>query len=713
MRNPGKSLQFKRPAWLNLLGFVLAVSAAFTVRTLVYNREAAAVRQATGADFIPFTVESAMMYDYAQDCASGEGVPARDRQLIGMEDLTVGRQMSLGLEQFLGWGYRVVKMFGGDDGPGRFEDSPGFVRWARFQIRLWTSLTTGFIFLWLIFLGCRWRFALFGAFLHAVSPAAIARYTGQDLVRGEFALPFIAASFAVAYWCLRRPGRLKLIALAGLSFLAIAFWDICQIIFGLWGVMEIVRIFFGGTVNRKRGLVWLSVLCGLLLAALLVPYHQTHRLILSPTVMIVFPSLILPHFVKASGWRRLVVMAATALGLILAWRLILMIPGARFAGNYGHFAELLLAKLRYLNSKPTNPLLLSFDARVLWTPSMHSADMPLAKAFFPFGIWLFWLMLIVSAAVPRLRSAVIRGLGRSFVPVLMTAIFFISFFFIVRYHVFCALFLCVALPMLMDDWSRRRQAGGLLVFLSLLALCAVLVEGNKTRVLRRAYHAGFFQETAALIEWMRRDPVGGANVLADFGLSPLLKAYCGAGILLQPKYELGETRRNYEEFVTIMYHGDEELLNRYCLKHGIDILVFDRGYAAPGLHPYSPRYFAAAFELDKNSPVSRMFHAPGGLNWFARLHTPDRFADLNRRYTVFKAISPQDRMTAMRHAFMAEEALRGGDPIAARRLARRAYLLDPNSDDAYKAYFRAFEDLPRLFLKDIADMRRMKNAQTE
>ena len=53
-------------------------------------------------NFSPFTIESAMMYSYAQDIALGKGVPAEDPSLCAIEDIPPYAQMNMALEWFLG-----------------------------------------------------------------------------------------------------------------------------------------------------------------------------------------------------------------------------------------------------------------------------------------------------------------------------------------------------------------------------------------------------------------------------------------------------------------------------------------------------------------------------------------------------------------------------------------------------------------------------------
>ena len=183
------------PRTLNLILFLVCCLAAFAMRTHNYNREAEAVAGIIGdarpvkqsffgkflpvthKNFMPFTIESAMMFGYTQDIAAGKGVPSSDKNLHGLEDIPPYSQMIMALEWFLGWGYRAKSLIFKDPAPTpqekRFQDNVYLAQWASFQLRAWISLSSGFIFLLLLTLRCRRSLALAGGLLHAVAIAAI------------------------------------------------------------------------------------------------------------------------------------------------------------------------------------------------------------------------------------------------------------------------------------------------------------------------------------------------------------------------------------------------------------------------------------------------------------------------------------------------------------------------------------------------------------
>ncbi len=750
--------------------FLLCVLAAFLVRTWHFNHEAESVVKVIGDyreedrgrsslsrflpfmrhNFMPFTIESAMMFSYTQDIAAGKGVPASDKGLVGLEDIPPYGQMVMGLEWFLGYGYRLKSLVFKDPPPSaedlRCQSYPGLALWASFQIRLWVSLASGFIFLWLIVLRCPWPLALLGGLLHAVALSAIARSTGQDLVRGEFCIPLILATMLLAHSIYRRGALWKTVLLFVASFLAFATWDLCQMLFCSWAVFEILRVALGGAVTSRRRTVWIVLYVAVVLNALFVPFHKVYLQIESPFLLVVLPTLMLMLFMGCrlgSPAKRALLAIGALLLLYGAWTLF--IKNQEYLSVYSHFGELMKAKIHFRNVEPRDPRLMSFDARMMWTPSMNSATWPIAATFFPslgalcpltlpgaleylwlyipFTLGCFLLLLLLGLLAPKTRSSIVRGLPRSLMPYLFTAGFLLGFVFIVRYHEFVIIFLCLSLPLLIHDLSRAFRTGRrmgvaeLLGFsggprlavprLLLLGVCAstLLLESSICFFKGERAYTGdvYLSQTAKLIEWFRRSGSEGKVVVADFTIGPMLKAYCGMGICMQPQFGIQRIRRPVEVYLNIMYHGDERALSEFCLKHRADFIVYDKGFANPSLHPFSNRYIAAAIPADErgDSPSNMMANWPDRMKWFYRIDPPSDLKALSVKFSVFKVIKPQDRVDSIKMVFEGESALSTGDLPLAGRLAKAAIWLDPVSEQAKLLYFKVFKRVPVLTLNAV------------
>lgn len=770
-----------------ILLFILVVFCAYLVRDNCYRREAATIikdsEQGLGqkVNFVPFLIESSMMYSYAQDVASGRGIPEFDDKLTGMSEIGVNQQFTTALEYVLGYSYRLKNRLIGQKKLStqetQFEDDPAFAAWCRVQIRIWASIVSGLIFLWLISLRLPLIGALFGGLLHAVAPAAIARYTGQDIVRGNFTLPLIVGTFLIFYWYLRKPSKTKLMLMGIVSFLAIASWDMTQIVFAIWGLGEILRLacipenFPKSTRLTKRQKLWLTLFLSTVMGALLIPYHRTHMLIASPLVMIIFPVIFTMQFLgRGVLKRRLLVLVVSAISFYFVWYGIISLGS--FAGNYSHFASLMKAKIRFLNIKPANPDLLDFDARSIWVPGMHSANRYMMKAFFPMAFQVTFLLLILTLCIKKMRLTFYRQMGLLNFPFFMFIFYGFSFFLIVRYHVFAIIFISVLLPILLYIWSKKvtcftkQEIGNTLsisivyfavlhifminrispktvlisVFypvavlltitllgtivalgikmlkkspfpvksfagsaLLLLGLFILMSELDISLFAQRSYkeHQEFyFAETAGLIKWMRDENMEDEIIMADFNLSPLLKAYCRAKIILQPKFELGKTRANYRQFINTMFHGTEKELANFCEEQNARIFIFDRGYPA-GKGLYSPRYIAAAHEIKPESPANMMNlkQNRAQLRNFYEITPPKELHCINNRYIIFQVISEQDKARAQKWTKDAEKELKKNNPKLAAQLIRAAIFADPLSPETYLLYRQLFRNPPLITLR--------------
>ncbi|MBN2640968.1 MAG: hypothetical protein JXR78_04905 [Victivallales bacterium] len=694
---------------------VLAIGLAFGVRTYICNRELDRVRELSGGvDFPQFMGESAIMYGYASQVARGESIAGSDKNLAKMEDVPLAAQMFLGLEYFLGWGYRLKNAIFGSpatDMNTTYEDNPDFSRWVMYQIRLWISLVAGMIFLLLLILRVPWYLAFSGAALYAVSPAAIARYTGQDLLRGEFCMPFIVLAVLMFFWTHHQPRPYKFILLGLAVFCSFAFWDAPQMFFTAWCGIELLRILAGGGVNQKRRHLWLVAYIAMALAAVLVPYHRYHMLLASPLVMVVMPLMLIMMFLVyprnlVAKWRYAIVIF---FGLFLLWRTVSV-----YGENYGHFMSLMAAKLRFMNVKPSDPALLDFDARILWTPVMHSANWPMTKAFYPFALPFATALGAFMMLTRRMRRTFCYHLPLIYPFLMFTIGFFVLYVLIVRAHVFCAVFLCILLPVLLDclrrTWKGGRGGMTATVIVILLALSAVLYEGATSYKLKRDYSEGYFKETAALIKWFRSEDVGGVTVLADMEVSPVLKAYCGMKIINQPQFELKIVRDTVEEYLMTMFNGTLKDMTDFCDRHQVQLLVFDRGrsdFQLP-MHIYSNRYMAAAEKLKRNAPAWLLAKKPGQLKNFHLINPPRDLAYINNSYFVFKYVSDAAREQALKSATLSEYFLKSGKPDLARKLALAAYVQAPNLKQTYIAWFNAFGTVPGDCLKYLNDKKRPK-----
>ena len=752
------------PRLRNTLLFLICVLAAFAMRTHNYNREARsiaaiiqdqpAVRQnffeqffpVVHHNFMPYTIECAMMFGYTQDIAADRGVPKSDKNLHGLEDIAPYRQMIMGLEWFLGWGYRIKSLLFPDPQPSplekRFQDNVYLAQWAALQLRFWISLSSGFIFLLLIVLRCRTSLAFFGGMFHAVAISAIARSTGQDMIRGNFALPIISGFLLLLYSCYTRGARWMYALLFLAAFTAFSTWDLCLGFFSALTCFELGRWLFGGRVSRRRRNAWLVIASAVVLSSLLVPFNQTYQTIMSPLVVVLLPLALFIMFGRQDRhrvfWKRLLMLVLPGICLWLIWNFAVKTP--HYVSHYSHFSDLTAAKLKFNNVKPPNPDKLTYDARMMWTPAMHSADWEILITYFPsIGVltgarfifrklnnliiytpfsWLLFYLLLLAAPFSLIPAGMVkRNLPRSLFPFTFTVVFTVGFIYIVRYHEFLILFLALALPLLLDDWFRAlkisrkatpasdvRHRRGLKVFKAVLVCSCVLLivlESVISLCGRRNYSRDVrLRETAGLIAWFRQENPAGKGVITDFGLGPMLKCYAGMGIALQPQFGLARIRKPVQIYLNLLYHGNERQLAEFCSGLNADFLVYNHGCVGP-LHIYSDRYIAGARKIKPDSPANLMRYRPDVLRWFYRIDPPREYRSINGVYSVFRVIRPLDRLKAVTLCQEAARLYKTGRRTTAMRMISSAFLLDPASEQIRTQYFSMTGHIPELGLNGI------------
>ncbi len=741
-------------ALLTLILFLTVTAVSFAVKTWHFNHEASEVAGQIGdtspvkyhsirdflpedrPNFIPFTIESAMMFAYASDIAEGKKVPARDPRLAYLPDVPPYAQMNMALEWALGWSWRIRNaLLPAPDNPTaaerRFQDNPAFARWVSLQIRIWTALISGFIFLWLAALRTPLRFAFAGGLLHAVAAASIARATGQDIVRGDFCIPLILASFVLAYSFAAAPKRWKLLLLFLGTALAFAAWDLCQLIFNAWAMVEMIRVLFGGICNRKRIAVWLVITLAVVFNALFIPFNQTYGLLQSPLVCVVLPLLLLTMLCSAekASFFRTFPRRAAVFCLLLAilwplWHVVIDTPQRR--SSYSHFTAAMKAKWEFNNVKPQDPAKLNYDARIMWTPSMHSADWKTCSAFFPspgslpgfrmtggptalrnfwnyapFTISILLALLFLGGLFTPVRRSLLRDLPRSLLPYLFSFGFAVGFVYIVRYHEFLIIFLSVLFGLVLHRISHagrgKRKFWKYLVRGAVaLVLCVEIYASVFGRI--RVYSEDvYLKETAMLIEWLREADVRKKTIVANFTTGPMFMAYCGMNLVLQPQFGLEAIRKPVEEYLTLLYHGNEAEMSGFCLRYGSDYFLYDHGTVG-SLHPYSTRYIANAVDLSMDSPAFLMQYKPDSLKWFYRIVPPAKFGALSRKYSLFKVIRPNEKSKSIRLTSEGETFLKNGNRELAAKRAKDALELDPTSDRARLLYFKTWKKIPRMTL---------------
>ena len=679
--------------------FVLLIIAGFSFRYSIAQRDIAKLERKTGVRFAPYLVESAIMYSYINKVADGESIAGVDPALPAMKNVKAAEQMSLSLEYAGGWLLKLYRFFHGDTVDGEYEKSYAETTFLRKAFCFYIALSFGFIFLAMRFIKIPSVIAAFAVLIAVFSAAALGRYTGQDLIKGAFAMPLLTAYIAAGAGAVYGKYKMRKTALI-FAFLtaaaAVASWDASQIVIGLLAVCGCLRVIFTNQPGSKQRNLWLMTWLALVLCALLIPYNRQHGAFFSPVLQLLLPGAIILNSIpaKVKRWRRLLI-----LPVLILWCGIISYFSP-FAGNYGHFSELLLAKLKHGNILPADPAVLSFNVRYLWTPELHSASWKMTGMIFPGIIW----CLLILWGIYIIRNIMLRRSNRLSLQekvasfeltqwVMLTVIAAVMYVYMARFRDISILFAVFSAAVFSAMLVRHTSSKAWYCFIVLLLAGTVAVEWRNSRHLQRGYPQGL-DKTAAMIKFLRKYDLAGKTILSDMQTSAMLKGYTNASILIQAKYELPEVRALTEEFIMTFFQQPPEKLAEFCQKNGVDYLLIHVPTVTTSWKiPYSYCYVSNTKRLKKNTAAGMLGIGRGHGNFY-ELPLPENIRN-KAGYRLYKFISSENIKQAKRLNTAAWEAYYLGNHKAARKFIRKAYKLHPDKDENYQAFIRICRTLPR------------------
>ncbi len=632
---------------------------------------------------LPFQLESALEFRYVRLLAEGGRLPIVDRKVQTPGGVVVRETYTIGAEPvyaaLAAWLPRRLPL---DER----------VRWVA---AAWFCLGIPALSFWLwVWLRSAVAAGVAGA-AYAVSVAAVMRSTGQELQHENFALPLLAAHWSCAALARRAASRRGFLAAgaaaAALLAAAAMTWDLMQWAVLIWAIVAAVRLGTGGLAApggaRERGLVLLTA-GALALAGALNPYLRAHAFLAS------YPMLLAYGVVLGIGLDRLADRRAPAAGgdaggwrRAARWALPLLTLAAGgiwlrgYGAHYGHFLELLAAKLRFVNHKPADPALLTFAQRILWTPPLNSSTPLLTWMLFPASLPLSLLAGAIALVHRRRRPDPELDLLLPF-----AALSFLAFVLFMRFHVFLSLGVAALLGWLAAWACARRSLGRWLALVLLLAGLGVEAAQTARHPLRWGSAPGYLREKQELAAWMRTYG-GGAPVLANFGISAFLLAYADCPIVLHPKFESPDIRARAAAYGNALFRQPEARFRDWAEAAGAAFYVHALGEFADR-HPESQmRYFVDALNPPPAAAARLFEFRPGDGRWFQWLWG-------NAKYRVFRVITRGDERRADAAADAAAQALRDGRPADAARAAERALMYMPRHAGALEVLLAAGEKRP-------------------
>lgn len=611
---------------------------------------------------LPFTLESAVGFRRIQQVYRNGALPVVDRGMEFPDGIQPRQTDTVGAEK----AYVVFAKAW----PGVKWSLTEKVRWGH---TLWFCTGILFLFFWVKWMGGGAIGGTVAAAFYAVCIASVIRSTGQELSHENNALPLLLAHLALwvrAKGAARNSWTYAVLMVASFVLLALSqcAWDLIQFYVFFWILFSGVQLLWErDEIQRRPAIKELFVLLIILsVTGVWNPYLRAHGFVLSPALCMgwgfCLAGLVRSPKAGLTTLRWLIPIALVLAGLCLS---------RAYQPSYSHFSSLLWAKLRFLNVRPLDPARLTFEQRILWTPSLHSTTWRLFWNWFP-GIFLLTLPAI-SGLLVAVKKTDFRPAG--FFPLL--SIWFISllsFILFFRFHVWLILF-SVAIVGLWAGWTVKRLRW---LTLPVLLLCVLVfvVELRHTWLAPQRWGRPnvYYAEGEALTEWLRRN-VAPEPVLANFGTSGLIVAYGGCPVVLHPKFESPKTRAWVKEYAKNLFTGTESDFRRWMDGKGVTLYVHSLGEFSRIQPEYQMRYMVNAMNPPPDAPARMFEENPAALTEFECLWE-------NRKYRVFRSRSPLNAERAADWLGRASRAFAAGRLEEAEVSASRALALEPDNAEA-------------------------------
>ncbi len=594
---------------------------------------------------LPFTLESALYYRRVKIVHDTGRLPVHDPMIQFPEGIETRKTYTTGSEAVYA---RLARVF---------PPSVPFFDRLRWLEAAWFSLGIP-ILAWGVY---RWRRSASAAWwsgaFYAVSLSSVMRSTGQELSHENFAMPFVIAHWALSVAAPEMAGRMRRLlaeaVAAGALALALCAWDLVKyyialrLLYSAWNL-------YRGRERRVAGWFEYAALCAV---GIWNPYHAAQGWLTSG-LMGLAHGLALLRLLPVRRWAAIaaprraiaaVVVLAAAIGASALIHARVAPPEA-----YGHFAELMWAKIRHFNVKPDDPALLTFNQRILWVPALNSTDLRLAVMLFP-----ALLALTFPALFLLWRESKESTDARTGECLFAACVSMAAFWFFARFHVYLSLFACIAIGAAWTTISSNRR--WIRALAGLLLGAGLMVEGAHTLGTPERWGRVnvYYRELNELTIWLERhaapDPV-----LANFGVSGSIAAYGKCAIILHPKFESAAIRNRVREYGEALFHGTEKEFRDWADAHGARYYVHAFGEFSREHPELQMRYFVNALDPRPDAAARGFEFDPDQRTWFVPLYR-------NVKYAVFRVVTGADEALAAREVARAEAAFQRGDLRATER----------------------------------------------
>ncbi len=585
-----------------------------------------------------YWTENAIQYHYAELVSQGRPIPTFDPKLQSPEGVKVFENLTILMEYPCGALYRLLGLAG---------TKVRFHTFTIYFMAFFSALVVFALYLSGRALGFGRLYALLASGLGVFSYVSIGRSI-QGFLNEDFSLPlfFLAVAFYLnalrkdrfSLWDGLLPGLFMSLGLAGwhfARFLLLGFVA-CACV-NLW-------VFTPDPVQRRRQadvLSSITLIC--MLASSLVPVLSSRGFFISPAFLLAIGAALGEYIFPVPGNRTVVsqVRGLKPIGLALACVAgsVIVSRLLKLEGDYTHVWSLIWNKLKFFGVKPARPGQLDFPARSLWIEAFNS---PSLRTFF-----LECFPLIAAAvlgAVFVLKKTFSRPAVR--MALFLAALFFVAYLAIERLGLVANFFLALLAGGLglaaVQGPARIKRLVPAVFLIAVLAFNSY--QGfwiHRTTGYSRLLSAVFHPDPAGipnwrinnldLVEYVRHESLRGNRFLTRYSVGPLLFAYAGQAIALQPKFEVRNSRERVAEYYRAIY-GSEEDLYRLCREWRMDFFLYDLRILLDASRD-SDRWVADRLEIKKDCAAFRLHFAPESLRHFELVYQ-------SSSYRLYRVLEP-------------------------------------------------------------------------
>ncbi len=517
--------------------------------------------------------ETTQSYRYAKMISEDGCIPRQDTLVMHPEGMITSENSIF--EEYIAGG--IHRITGGD-----FDYFIGI-----FSL-LFPLLTIPFLYLWMRAADYTITSALAGSALYAFIFPALLRARGESFYRETVALPLLVS----LAWLIERAvsdGKRDGSGSRNTLITSISAGFILLIALAAWKVSAFITFFLFLYLywrNYRRGDIPLALRISLaaaqLLAALLLSHMRHDGALISPSsVMAVLMVLKRPKMI----W---IPVAGTLLALLST------IAGQ---GSTGHVSAVIIAKIRFLFSHPSNPQLLSDDARLFWVPG-YTSPTP-AQFLLLFGI-------PIAAALPGLRQFFSEKKGK--------LIFWFLFLSLASYLFFDRLLVFFAIALIPVISLSLRKTWFIIPALSLIFLQSVF-PGHVSEIISRTglqYRnpSSLLNDTEldSFLQWVQRETDSDEAILSFWHISGLLSAYAERPVVTHTFFENSDNRATILRFAKVIFMPEDSLIS-FMLEKECSLVVYQADFlldeSFSGL-----LYLAGIQEIPDHSVALKMHYSP-------------------------------------------------------------------------------------------------------